>query len=58
MGGIRVNKHMHSNIPGLLAAGEAVGGAGGAKESEKLDAFLRDAAAAADRGEQSAPVHA
>ncbi|MBT5312342.1 MAG: FAD-binding protein [Verrucomicrobia bacterium] len=30
MGGIRVNKHMHSNIPGLLAAGEAVGGAGGA----------------------------
>jgi succinate dehydrogenase/fumarate reductase flavoprotein subunit len=30
MGGIRVDEHMRSNVPGLLAAGEAVGGASGA----------------------------
>jgi succinate dehydrogenase/fumarate reductase flavoprotein subunit len=30
MGGIRVDTHMASNVPGLFAAGEAVGGANGA----------------------------
>lgn len=30
MGGIRVDRHMRTDVPGLLAAGEAVGGANGA----------------------------
>jgi len=30
MGGIRVDEHMQSSVPGLFAAGEAVGGANGA----------------------------
>ena len=30
MGGIRVDRHMQTDVPGLLAAGEAVGGANGA----------------------------
>src|ERR1700692_4451427 len=30
MGGLRVNAHMATGVPGLYAAGEAVGGANGA----------------------------
>jgi succinate dehydrogenase/fumarate reductase flavoprotein subunit len=30
MGGVRVNEEMHTRVPGLFAAGEAVGGANGA----------------------------
>jgi succinate dehydrogenase/fumarate reductase flavoprotein subunit len=56
MGGIRVNARMETSIPGLYAAGEAVGGANGANRlsgNAITEAFVFGARAGACAGERA-----